>query len=63
MTPSAERALGQEGFLYVQQRSANTRYNISTRWNPRAQRSPFHFNCTLPVSSQVAFRVPAAVHG
>ena len=63
MPPSAERALEQDSLLYVQQRSADRRYSVSTRWSRKAQRSPFHLNCTLPVSFQSVFRVQTVAYG
>lgn len=46
----AGQDLEQEGFLYIEDRGTGRQYNISTRMKRGNERSPFHLNCTLPVS-------------
>ncbi len=53
MPPAAEPALRQEGYLYLEQRSTERRFNISVRDNgfpSRSRSHPFHLSCILPVS-------------
>ena len=49
MPSEVERALEQEGFLFIRERSTGTRYKIRTRVDGRSLRAPFHLTCTLPV--------------
>ena len=51
-----EEELGQEGCLFLEQRSTGRQYNISSRLNVRNLRTPFHLSCILPVSEEKCLR-------
>ena len=48
-----DKALRQEGFLFLEQRATGGHFNISTRLNAGSTRSPFHLTCILPVSEDI----------
>ena len=52
MPPAVSQDLERAGLLYLEQRDTGRQHSFGARMNVGSPRSPFHLNCTIPVSTQ-----------